>query len=159
MIRAGPQWKHNVHQTNCAEVWSVRSRQCSGPEYSAWWSWWWSDCSSPQFTGQERLVLSENLYKGNCEDTLRDLNLQQHVLIPQATPREVWEFMADFSNYKLLNPHLIHWHVLSDSAHKKKQVDFFLDIFMSISCFSYLSIRFLNPCDVGFNLAVHREIH
>ena len=87
------------------------------------------------------------------------LILQQHVLIPQATPREVWEFMADFSNYKLLNPHLIHWHVLSDSAHKRKQVDFFLDIFMSISCFSYLSIRFLNPCDVGFNLAVHREIH
>ena len=48
---------------------------------------------------------------------------EQLVVIPQATPREVWEFMADFSNYKLLNPHLIQWHVLSDSAHKKKQVD------------------------------------
>ena len=43
-------------------------------------------------------------------------------MIPHATPREVWQFMADFSNYKLLNPHLIDWQVISDFAHKKKQV-------------------------------------
>ena len=47
---------------------------------------------------------------------------QQTALIPQATPSQVWQFMADFSNYKLLNPHLIDWQVISDSAHKKKQV-------------------------------------
>ena len=47
---------------------------------------------------------------------------EQTVIIPQATPSQVWQFMADFSNYKLLNPHLTDWRVLADSAHKKKQV-------------------------------------
>ena len=43
-------------------------------------------------------------------------------IIPQATPSQVWQFMADFSNYKLLNPHLIDWQVVTDSTHRKKQV-------------------------------------
>ena len=80
------------------------------------------------------------------------LILQQIVVIPQATPQEVWEFMADFSNYKLLNPHLIQWHVLSDSAHKKKQVDNLLE---NCTLSFRLSFHLSNqPCDAGVCMAV-----
>ena len=47
---------------------------------------------------------------------------QAVVVVGQATPTQVWEFMGDFSNYKQLNPHLEQWHVLADSTHARRQV-------------------------------------
>ena len=38
------------------------------------------------------------------------------MLIIGTSPTKVWEYMADFSNHKLLNPHLISWQIVSDSS-------------------------------------------
>ena len=58
-----------------------------------------------------------------CEDDLTGpCPPQAAVVVVQATPTQVWEFMADFSNYKQLNPHLEQWHVLADSTHTRRQV-------------------------------------
>ena len=58
-----------------------------------------------------------------CEDDLTGpCPPQAVVVVGQATPTQVWEFMADFSNYKQLNPHLEQWHVLTDSTHTRRQV-------------------------------------
>ena len=46
-----------------------------------------------------------------------NLFFQQEVLIIGTSPTKVWEYMADFSNHKLLNPHLISWNIVSDSSH------------------------------------------
>ena len=39
----------------------------------------------------------------------------------QASPTQVWSFMADFSNYKYLNPHLLEWRVLEDRTKRKEK--------------------------------------
>ena len=58
-----------------------------------------------------------------CEDDLTGPSPPQAVVVVgQATPTQVWEFMGDFSNYKQLNPHLEQWHVLADSTHARRQV-------------------------------------
>ena len=43
------------------------------------------------------------------------------MVVSQASPTQVWEFMADFSNYKYLNPHLLEWRVLEDSTKRKEK--------------------------------------
>ena len=44
------------------------------------------------------------------------------MLIPETEPMSVWKYMADFSNYKLLNPHLMSWQLLSESSSKRQDV-------------------------------------
>ena len=43
------------------------------------------------------------------------------ISIPHATPTEVWEFMADFSNQKILNPKLLYFQILSDNTNKLRK--------------------------------------
>ena len=44
------------------------------------------------------------------------------VQVPQATPTQVWDFMADFSNMRLLNPLLVSWRIIGESNDFRKQV-------------------------------------
>lgn len=46
---------------------------------------------------------------------------EEVITIPQATPTQVWEYMADFSNNKILNPKLLDFQILSDSTNKRKK--------------------------------------
>ena len=46
---------------------------------------------------------------------------EEVITIPQATPTQVWEYMADFSNYKILNPKVLDFQILSDSTNKRKK--------------------------------------
>ena len=45
-----------------------------------------------------------------------------HVEVPHATPTQVWDFMADFSNMRLLNPLLVNWRISGETNDFRKQV-------------------------------------
>ena len=76
---------------------------------------------------------------------------QAVVVVGQATPTQVWEFMGDFSNYKQLNPHLEQWHVLADSTHARRQVGWHI--------LHTASVTWIDPIVVGIRVEVQGTHH